>query len=528
MPFSQSTDIFRTSLFRSEEFTITFELVPGRGSGGKRLEGILRFAEEAKKDGRIKALSITDNPGGHPALAPTALGLDIQSLGIEPLIHFSLKDKNRNMAESQLFECHRHGLLNLLILGGDFPRYGFHGQALPVFDLDSPQLLALIERLRQTLPLEKEAPGGIMPLPPMDFLAGCVVSPFKTTEAEQIFQYAKLLTKISAGARFVISQLGFDMNKYQELVSFCRQNAITVPLIASVFIPSIKVAGIMCRGQVPGVIFPESLLQRMQKEEQSQDRGEEARLLRGAGMVAVLQQMGYSGVHLGGNNLDFSKIAFLLDQAQQLTETADFQELRQEVDFPTPSTWYMFSRQGQQTAAPQGPSTLFRINQQIHDSVFKPEGLIFPLARAISLRADQGGTARSLFTFCEQLIKTLLFRCRMCGDCTLDESSYLCPQSGCPKKMINGPCGGSLHGFCEVYPKERACFWVKVYHSNPPGKKTGSDVEQQATDRHSLPHCPLLPPKDWSLQGSSSWLNYFAGRDHTKLGQEVNPLKIRE
>jgi methylenetetrahydrofolate reductase (NADPH) len=318
------------------------------------------------------------------------------------------------------------------------------------------------------------------------------------------------------------------MNKYQELVSFCRQNAITVPLIASVFIPSIKVAGIMCRGQVPGVIFPESLLQRMQKEEQSQDRGEEARLLRGAGMVAVLQQMGYSGVHLGGNNLDFSKIAFLLDQAQQLTETADFQELRQEVDFPTPSTWYMFSRQGQQTAAPQGPSTLFRINQQIHDSVFKPEGLIFPLARAISLRADQGGTARSLFTFCEQLIKTLLFRCRMCGDCTLDESSYLCPQSGCPKKMINGPCGGSLHGFCEVYPKERVCFWVKVYHSNPPGKKTGSDVEQQATDRHSLPHCPLLPPKDWSLQGSSSWLNYFAGRDHTKLGQEVNPLKIRE
>ncbi|MDD3816158.1 MAG: hypothetical protein PHZ02_16110, partial [Desulfocapsaceae bacterium] len=67
---SQTTDTFRISLFKSDEFTITFELVPGRGSGGKRLDGLLSFAEEAKKDGRIKALSITDNPGGHPALAP--------------------------------------------------------------------------------------------------------------------------------------------------------------------------------------------------------------------------------------------------------------------------------------------------------------------------------------------------------------------------------------------------------------------------------------------------------------------------
>ena len=502
---SQTTDTFRTSLFKSEEFTITFELVPGRGSGGKRLEGILSFAEEAKKDGRIKALSITDNPGGHPALAPTSLGLDIQSMGIASLIHFSLKDKNRNMAESQLFECHRHGLLNLLVLSGDYPRYGFQGQAMPVFDLDSPQFLTLIDRLRQTLPLEKAAPGGVMPLPPMDFLAGCVVSPFKTTEAEQIFQYAKLLTKVSAGAQFVISQLGFDMDKYQELLSFCHHYELTVPLIASVFIPSLKVAEIMGRGQVPGVLFPETLVQRMREEAVSKDKGEEARLLRGARMVAILKHMGYAGVHLGGNNLDFSKIAFLLDQAEQYAETANLQEMRQEVHFPTPSTWYLFPEPGPQQETTHSPSALFRVNRQIHDSAFQPQGLIFPLVRAVSLRADQHRHARTLYTFCEQLIKTLLFRCRMCGDCTLAESSYHCPQSGCPKRMINGPCGGSLHGFCEVYPQERLCFWVKVYHSNP------------LSQVRDLAHCPPLPPKDWSLQGTSSWLNYFGGRDHKKL-----------
>jgi methylenetetrahydrofolate reductase (NADPH) len=510
MPYSPTPDIFRTSLFSTSEFTLTFELVPGRGSGGKRIEDILKFAEAAKKDGRIKALSITDNPGGHPALAPTSLGIDIQAMGLEPLIHFSLKDKNRNMAESQLFECHRHGLLNLLVLSGDFPRYGFHGQAMPVFDLDSPQLLALIHRLHQTLPLEKEAPGGVMPLPSMDFLAGCVVSPFKVTEGEQVFQYAKLLAKVAAGAHFIISQLGFDISKYQELLSFCRQHELTQPLLASVFIPSLKVAEIMGRGQVPGIIFPQSLVQLMRHEAVSKDRGEEARLLRGAKMVALLKHMGYAGIHLGGNNLDFSKIAFLLDQAESFALCGNWQEIRQEIDFPSPATWYLFPEK-QQTEphqthhAPHSPSVAFRINQQIHDSAFKAEGIIFPLARAVSLQADHNKQARRLFTFCEHLLKTMLFRCRMCGDCTLAESSYLCPQSGCPKKMINGPCGGSLHGFCEVYPQERLCFWVKVYNRNP-SSHTGK-----------LSPCPSLPPKDWSLRGTSSWLNYFAGRDHHKL-----------
>jgi len=497
MPDPQTTDSFRHSLFTTQEFTLTYELVPGRGSGGKQLEATLRFAEEAKKDGRIKALSITDNPGGHPALSPTALGLDIQAMGIAPLIHFSLKDKNRNMAESQLFECHRHGLLDLLVLGGDYPRYGFHGQAMPVFDLDSPQLLALIHRLRQSLPLEKEAPGGRMPLPAMDFLAGCVVSPFKTTEAEQVFQYAKLLTKVNAGARFVISQLGFDMKKYEELILFSRRHGLTLPLVASVFIPGMKVAEIMAQGKVPGIVFPESLAQRMRLERAGSDKGEEARLLRAAKMVALLKHMGYAGVHLGGNNLDFSKIAFLLDQADHYAKTADPEELRREVDFPSPGTWYLFPNPEQQQVTRRAPSLSFLINQRIHDSAFTPGGLFFPLARAVSLGADRHKRSRRLFTFCERLLKALLFRCRMCGDCTLAEAGYLCPQSGCPKKMINGPCGGSLHGFCEVYPGERLCFWVKVYHRNP------------VSSPSELSRCPLLPPKDWSRQGSSSWINYF-------------------
>ena len=497
-----ATDSFQASLLNSDEFTITYELVPGRGSGGKRLERILQLAEEAKKDGRIKALSITDNPGGHPALSPTSLGLDIQALGISPLLHFSLKDKNRNMAESQLFECHRHNLPNLLVLGGDYPRYGFRGQAMPVFDLDSTQLLSLIDHLRHHPPLEQGAPGRVMELPPMDFFAGCVVSPFKTMESEQVWQYVKLLTKIHCGAQFVISQLGFDMKKYKELLRLIRDQHLSIPLIANVFVPTLSVAKIMNSGRVPGVILPDKLLQCMQEEAKGADRGEEARLLRAAKMVAVLRDMGYAGVHLGGNNLSFSSISFILDRAEAFTEKE--QEQTEEIHFPEPSTWYLY---GDCSHAPRKRNfpIFFSANDLAHRQLFNKKGFLYPLAAKISDLAEKNHSLRHFYTLFEHLIKSILFRCRMCGDCTLAESSYLCPQSGCPKRMINGPCGGSRNGFCEVYPKERLCFWVRAYHRG---------IEPDCNQIHGL---ESLPPKDWSLNTSSSWLNFFSGRDHCRI-----------
>jgi len=495
-----ASNVFRESITNSREFTVTYELVPGRGSGGKRLENILQLADLAKNDGRIKAFSITDNPGGHPALSPTSLGLDLQTMGISPLLHFSLKDKNRNMAESQLFESHRHDLMNILVLGGDYPRHGFQGQAMPVFDLDSTQLLTLISRLRHDFTVKKGRPGQAMALPTIDFFAGCVVSPFKTRESEQVWQYVKLLTKIQCGAQFVISQLGFDMLKYEELIRFASDQKLFIPIMANIFVPTLAVARIMNQGRVPGVILPNALLQQMEREAKSSDKGEEARLLRAAKMIAAVRKVGYAGIHLGGNKLTFESISFLLDQAESFTDT----DQAEEVHFPEPSTWYLYNNCAKKQKQRNLPIR-YRANNFIHKQLFAEKGMLFPLFSNFSLRVQTNKYAKKLYTFAEHLIKKFLFHCRMCGDCTLAESSYLCPQSGCPKRMVNGPCGGSIDGYCEVYPKEKICFWVRSYHRGP---------EPDCRKIHKL---KSIPPKDWSLNQTSSWLNYFSGKDHVRL-----------
>ena len=53
-------------------------------------------------------------------------------------------------------------------------------------------------------------------------------------------------------------------------------------------------------------------------------------------------------------------------------------------------------------------------------------------------------------------------RCVMCGDCIQDLFEGVCPISRCPKSLLNGPCGGSRDGKCEV-DKDIDCIWDIIY-----------------------------------------------------------------
>jgi hypothetical protein len=114
----------------------------------------------------------------------------------------------------------------------------------------------------------------------------------------------------------------------------------------------------------------------------------------------------------------------------------------------------------------------------------------------------------------ERLTKGLLFDCRMCGQCVLHSTGLVCPMT-CPKLLRNGPCGGvRLDGTCEVYP-ERPCIWVRAY------EWSGRLFWPQ--EFHDL-----RPPVDWSLQGTSSWLNYLVGKDRITSGCGSQPASALE
>ena len=53
-------------------------------------------------------------------------------------------------------------------------------------------------------------------------------------------------------------------------------------------------------------------------------------------------------------------------------------------------------------------------------------------------------------------------RCAMCGECVLNSTGGICPVTRCAKGLLNGPCGGSDKGKCEV-DKNKDCGWVLIY-----------------------------------------------------------------
>jgi hypothetical protein len=54
-------------------------------------------------------------------------------------------------------------------------------------------------------------------------------------------------------------------------------------------------------------------------------------------------------------------------------------------------------------------------------------------------------------------------RCSLCGECIFDKTGGVCPVTACPKGLLNGPCGGTNEGKCEVSP-DIDCAWVKIYN----------------------------------------------------------------
>ena len=103
-----------------------------------------------------------------------------------------------------------------------------------------------------------------------------------------------------------------------------------------------------------------------------------------------------------------------------------------------------------------------------------------------------------ILLFLEDIVKVPLFGCRHCGECLLSSTGFVCSQN-CPKRLRNGPCGGTRDdGSCEVYP-DRTCVWFKIH--------------RRAALLHRLSLLYRINGiHDWALEGTSAWLNVFRKR----------------
>jgi methylenetetrahydrofolate reductase (NADPH) len=312
---------YEFSLYDANTFSVTWELVPGRGAFEKAQLDMIDAATKAAASGRIHALAITDNPGGNPALSAEMLGAEIRRLGIEPLVHLTCKDKNRNQLESLLYGLERADVRSLLVMSGDYPKAGYGGAPKPVFDLDPITLLGLISELNEGRELPKR--GGKTTLKTTRFFAGVAASPFKALEAEQMGQYYKLRKKLTAGARFVVSQLGFDARKIHELLQVVKLLGFgNIHVVGNVYLLPLGAAKLMNSNGLPGCVVSDKLLRNVQAEAAGTDKGRAKRFERAAKQYALLKGMGFAGAHISGHSMTFPDLLEVIEHGEELNASS--------------------------------------------------------------------------------------------------------------------------------------------------------------------------------------------------------------
>jgi methylenetetrahydrofolate reductase (NADPH) len=498
-----------------KDFVVTCEFVPGRGNCGQAVEEVLRFGEKVLKSGLpVHALSITDNPGGCPAISPDSLAEELKKIGLEALVHFSCAGINRNTIESRASGLSRKGLENLLIITGDYPVGGYQGQAKPVFDLDAVQTIRYLKEMNAGIELPgKKKDGSVDKLPQSHFFLASGVTPFGKSQAEMFPQYFKLEKKVLAGADLIIPNLGYDIRKFAEILKYLRYRHLDVPLFGNCYALSRPVARIMNKGEIAGCVVTDELLKTIEQEVAAADKGKQARLDRAAKLTAIFRGMKLRGVHLGGFGLKFEDFEYIIKYSEELEP--QWREFLPEFRFGKKEDYYLFPEDPDLTFAedklipvPTKRTASFSINFALsklsHKLVFTKGTPGFALGKAVYGLLSKNQPLYNFAYFFERIIKHFLFDCQECGDCALFSTGYICPMSACAKFQRNGPCGGSRDGRCEANP-EKKCVWVRAYNRLAPSESLDSIRE-------------YIAPVNCALSRTSSWGNYFLGKDHT--GQE--------
>jgi len=458
----------------SGTFCYVVELVASRLTREAKL---LQVASDLAQVPGVVAGSITSYAGGATGHDPIRVGTAARARGLTPNIHLTCVNRDLLDLRNALEDLSALGIENIFAITGDYPK-GAKDAGPPLFAMDAVQLVELISELRA---------GGL------PFFCSVAVSPFKYTEPDCNYQYLKLEKKIKAGADFAITQLGFDSKKFRELKRYLDERNLKTPVLGNVYVLHAKAAEKMSKGEPPGCWVSKDLMERIQEETKaSTDKGLAARLERAARMVAIVRGLGYGGAYLGGDH-QADRIRWMIKRSEELAPR--WEELAEELEYAPKGGYYLFE-------SPKAPK-----KQELMPRVLDALGSMFPVKKGGGLHdflatifgwVDKRPGAAHALERAELMMKKSVFGCEACGNCVLGEMEYTCPMT-CPKKLRNGPCGGTFNGQCEVIP-DRPCIWVGVYER----AKSAGHLEDLRM---------YIPPRNRSLQGTSSFINLFLHRD---------------
>ncbi len=280
-------------------FAVTGELGPP-----KSMNTDLVRKKIGQMKGFVDAANVTDNQTGIVRLSSIGTGILLQQEGLEAVIQMTCRDRNRMAIQSDLMGANIHGIKNVLCLSGDHQSFGNHPGAKNVHDVDSMQLVRMIQEMRDLNKFQggDEIKGG----GPRLFI-GTAASPFSSPIAMRPLRLAK---KVVAGADFAQTQMIFDMATFKEYMRRVVDLGLheKIAILAGVGpLKSPRMAHYL-HEKIPGIVVPEDCIRRIEDAGKGIDADDKPALTqawRAEGIKLCIEQIqeireieGVAGVHI--------------------------------------------------------------------------------------------------------------------------------------------------------------------------------------------------------------------------------------
>jgi homocysteine S-methyltransferase len=253
VPFPEKS-AFAAKLASGRQATSIEMLPPSSGGGLRAFLDKCRACQQAGVD----AINLPDGPRASARMSVVATAFSIlKELKIEPIPHYCCRDRNLIGMQSDLLGAYALGLKTWLFITGDPPKLGNYPDATGVFDLDAVGLARLVNNLNHGFDAAGQAIGQ-----PTALAIGVGANPVAVEMEREI---ARFFQKIEAGAEFAFTQPVFEVEALLRFMDRVRKHHRTIPILAGIYpLLSFKNAEFMSR-HVPGVVVPDSILQRMSK-----------------------------------------------------------------------------------------------------------------------------------------------------------------------------------------------------------------------------------------------------------------------
>ena len=148
------------------KFCVTAEFEPPKGVDLKATIEKLEFYR------KVDGVNVTDNQRAVMRLGPIATSHILIDNGIEPICQFTCRDRNILGLQSDLLNAYVLGIRNVVVMGGDQPKFGDHPDAKGVFELDAVGLMKTIKKLKSGYDFAGNKLEGVP-----DFFVGAVMNP---------------------------------------------------------------------------------------------------------------------------------------------------------------------------------------------------------------------------------------------------------------------------------------------------------------------------------------------------------------